>query len=87
MVKDEARFGRDDTDDGRGYGVATLRRIRSFYLTFPDGFVPGTPAAQIRSTALIESSDTPPFPSALGWSHYLVLMGVKDEDARSFYAI
>ena len=72
---------------GRGFGVATLRRIRAFYLTFPAGFIPGDAPAQIRSTPLIESADTPPFPASLGWSHYLLLMGVKDESARSFYAI
>lgn len=72
---------------GRGFGVATLRRIRSFYLAFPVGFVPGMSAAQIRSTALIESADAPPFPASLGWSHYLLLMAVTDENARSFYAI
>jgi hypothetical protein len=56
---------------GRGFGVATLRRTRAFYLTFPKGSaIPSdlggveirstplieSPAGEIRSTASIESA-------------------------------
>lgn len=42
---------------GRGMGVATLRRARSFYQTFPQGSAipPELGRSEIRSTALIES--------------------------------
>ena len=79
---------------GRGFGVATIRRIRAFYLAFPGGSaireIRSTAltesASEIRSTALIES-DGPLFPPILGWSHYLVLLRVQREDARRFYEI
>lgn len=88
---------------GRGMGVATLRRIRRFYLTYPHGTaISDEPdGSEIRSTPLIESGEGrgPPtpttvsdddkqrFPPALSWSHYLVLIRVKDEQARAFYEI
>lgn len=88
---------------GRGMGAATLRRARSFYLSYPNGSAipPENGDLEIRSTALIESSQkigsTPliesthaahgRFPPLLGWSHYLVLLRVKDSPARAFYEI
>lgn len=88
---------------GRGMGVATLRRIRRFYLTYPTGTampsdvsgleIRSTPliesqAPEKRSAALIESGSDPVlFPPSLGWSHYLVLIRVQDDRARAFYEI
>ncbi|WP_437898223.1 PDDEXK nuclease domain-containing protein [Sorangium sp. So ce124] len=77
---------------GRGMGVATLRRARSFYLAFPAGSaLPGL-GDRIRSTALIESGSDAKgspelFPSSLSWSHYLVLLRMTRPEARSFYEI
>jgi len=85
---------------GKGFGVATLRRTRSFFQTYPSGSA--IPAelghGEIRSTALIKSrpeirstplteSETVRFPPFLGWSHYLLLLRIKDDAARSFYEI
>ncbi|MCP5069241.1 MAG: DUF1016 domain-containing protein [bacterium] len=88
---------------GRGMGVATLRRIRRFYLVYPSGTaipsdvsglaIRSTPlieseAPEKRSAALIESvADRALFPPVLGWSHYLVLIRVQDDRARAFYEI
>ncbi|MBK8481861.1 MAG: DUF1016 family protein [Proteobacteria bacterium] len=88
---------------GGGMGVATLRRIRRFYLTYPSGTALPSDVSglEIRSTALIESpvpekrsaaliesaTDRALFPPALGWSHYLVLIRVQDNHARAFYEI
>lgn len=56
LVEDLAR--RLTKHFGRGMGVATLRRARSFYLTFPQGSaIPLEPrGGEIRSTMLIESA-------------------------------
>lgn len=73
---------------GRGFGIATLRRARGFYLTFPSGSaVPELRGAQKRSTVLIVSGRGPVFPPQLGWSHYLVLQRVQNDQARAFYEI
>ncbi len=86
---------------GRGFGIATLRRARGFYLTFPRGSaVPELRGAQKRSTPLIESASSairstplivsgrgPIFPPQLGWSHYLVLQRIENDRARAFYEI
>lgn len=76
---------------GRGMGVATLRRIRRFYLTYPNGTtIPRDVASlEIRSTVLIElmSGNQVLFPTSLSWSHYMVLIRVQDDHARAFYEI
>ncbi|HPH66538.1 MAG TPA: PDDEXK nuclease domain-containing protein [Kofleriaceae bacterium] len=84
---------------GKGFGIATLRRLRQFYQMFPHG----SALPEIRAALLIESSDSseirqavvarsadagaPRFPSALGWTHYLMLMRVTRPEARAFYEI
>jgi predicted nuclease of restriction endonuclease-like (RecB) superfamily len=111
--RDRAGYGEQLIDDlakrltrrfGKGVGVATLRRARSFYLTYPRGSVLPSELGgpQIRSTALIESpgAESRPaassgqveaggslFPPLLGWSHYLVLLRVQNDDARAVYEI
>jgi predicted nuclease of restriction endonuclease-like (RecB) superfamily len=88
---------------GDGFGARTLRRMRHFYLTFPKGSaLPGGAPAEKRTTAssisggnamwttaLSESREASAtlFPPLLSWSHYLVLLKVKDDSARSFYEI
>jgi hypothetical protein len=87
---------------GKTFGVATLRRMRAFYVFYPKGSaIPAvTDARPIRSTPLIESgseirstplieSDLPQsaFPPILSWSHYLALMRIQNQQARAFYEI
>ena len=88
---------------GQGFGARTLRRIRQFYVTYPEGSaLPpelGGPAKRtatlsrskregIRTAALTESPQGPaPFPPHLGWTHYLILMRVANPTARAFYEI
>ena len=77
---------------GEGFGARTLRRIRSFYLTYPAGSaLPpefGGPSKrtqalsksrsrQIRTEALSKSPVPVVFPPSLGWSHYLALLKVR----------
>lgn len=88
---------------GQGFGARTLRRIRQFYVTYPEGSaLPpelGGPAKrtaslsksrpeEIRTAALTKSAGEPaPFPPHLGWTHYLVLLRVTNPTARAFYEI
>jgi len=87
---------------GRAFGVATLRRMRAFYVAYPKGsaFQGVAGGRRIRSTPLIESerehrsaplteSELPhsAFPPILSWSHYLALLRVQNEQARAFYEI
>jgi hypothetical protein len=74
-----------------------------FYVTYPEGSaLPpelGGPSKRtaalsrskregIRTAALTESPQGPaPFPSHLGWTHYLILMRVANPTARAFYEI
>jgi predicted nuclease of restriction endonuclease-like (RecB) superfamily len=87
---------------GKAFGVATLRRMRAFYVAYPKGsaFQGFAGGRRIRSTPLIDSerelrsaplteSDLPhsAFPPILSWSHYLALLRVQNEQARAFYEI
>jgi len=88
---------------GQGFGARTLRRIRQFYVFYPEGSaLPpelGGPAKRtaalsksklekIRTAALTQFAGVPaPFPPHLGWTHYLVLLRVTNPTARAFYEI
>jgi hypothetical protein len=67
---------------GRGFSVQNLYAMRGFYLTYQEivaqkfQAVPG----KLRSDILKEK-----FP--LSWTHYLVLMGLKNTEERQFYEI
>lgn len=85
---------------GRGFSLPTIRRMRQFYLCYPEGSTlpeglggsgrsipPTAPASQqIRSPVVSESAAMAPFPS-LGWAHYLKLMKIENPTARAFYEI
>jgi predicted nuclease of restriction endonuclease-like (RecB) superfamily len=86
---------------GRGFSLANLFRMRQFYLAFPSGSTIGHGGAEMFSTPLrISAAEPPPgnstaappppavnFPSALAWSHYLLLLRVSSNEARAFYEI
>ena len=87
---------------GRGFSYPSVKRMKQFYLTFPRGSALVAPADEIGSTPLslfepvqkgstplsLSGADSPaPFPPALSWSHYLVLIRVQDDRARAFYEI
>ncbi len=86
---------------GKGFSLASLKRMKQFYLAFPHGSALVTsidgkgstalslsPEVDKGSTALGHSSGAPLlFPPTLAWSHYLVLLRVDRKEARSFYEI
>lgn len=61
---------------GRGYSRETLKNCRRFYLEYKD---------RIGQTLFTQFKENPPF--TLPWSHYLILMRIKDENERKFYEI
>jgi predicted nuclease of restriction endonuclease-like (RecB) superfamily len=87
---------------GRGFGARTLRRLRHFYISYPNGsalppelggpakrtaLLSKSKAGKIRSAPLTKSGSGAMFPPNLGWTHYLVLLRVSNPTARAFYEI
>jgi predicted nuclease of restriction endonuclease-like (RecB) superfamily len=85
---------------GRGYSEDNLTLMRKFYLVFTDRFQISetvsrklnnreksqTPFAELTPVGISESvSRKSPF--TLSWSHYVLLLTLKDADERSFYEI
>ena len=73
----------------KGLGVANLRRMRHFFLAFPEGTSVAAKSLKseqnIRSTVCIELPLG--FHPSLGWAHYSALLRVANVHARSFYEI
>ncbi len=72
---------------GAGFSERNLRNMRKFYLVYQGRL---KPIWQMPSAKLIEGQkggklNKPVF--SLSWSQYIFLIGIKDEDARSFYEI
>ena len=82
---------------GEGWSVDTLERCRKFYTLYSQPAISAAPlrklesmadVPEIRNTvAEIQPSSPEPHKFVLSWSHYLILMRVKDTNARSFYEI
>ena len=73
---------------GRGFSVDTLENARKFYLNYQDRIsetVFRKFAIEKTETVFREFENTQPF--TLPWSHYLLLMRIKNLDERSFYEI
>lgn len=73
---------------GRGFSEDTLKNARKFYLTYKDRI-----SETMFSLFAIQKSETvfsffeSEKPFALPWSHYLLLMRIKNPDERRFYEI
>lgn len=72
---------------GRGFARESLRNARRFYLTYQNRISQTlfTEFAVEKSQTLFRKLEQPPF--VLSWSHYLILMRIKNEKERSFYEI
>ena len=76
---------------GRGFSEDNLSNMRKFYLLWQDraGPLPQKTSGQLgpisekpsRKLAVLSN------PFILGWSHYVILLGIKDEKERRFYEI
>jgi predicted nuclease of restriction endonuclease-like (RecB) superfamily len=73
---------------GRGFSVDTLENARKFYLTYQNRI-----SETLFRKFAVEKSEMvfgffkKSFPFMLPWSHYLLLMRIKDENERNFYEI
>jgi predicted nuclease of restriction endonuclease-like (RecB) superfamily len=75
---------------GRGFSRANVASMRLFYLTYRDGIVQ-TPSGRSRGTKKIQTASgesevthlAARFP--LPWSHYVLLLGARSREARTFY--
>ena len=73
---------------GRGFSVDTLENARKFYQTYQ-----GRISETVFRKFAVEKSETvfrlfeETLPFTLPWSHYLLLMRIKDENERKFYEI
>ena len=82
---------------GEGWSVDTLKRCRKFYSIYSTPAIGATVLHQLETTtdfvnlgntvAQIQEASAEPHKFVLSWSHYLILMRVKDANARSFYEI
>ena len=77
-----------NTQFGRGFSVDTLENARKFYQTYQDRI-----SETVFRKFAVEKSETSfrffeeILPFTLPWSHYLLLMRIKDENERKFYEI
>lgn len=80
-------------DFGKGFSERNLANFKAFYLAYQNrtGNILQTPSAKSatprRSGASAAKSTTTPRTFALSWSHYVLLLGLKNPEERSFYEI
>jgi predicted nuclease of restriction endonuclease-like (RecB) superfamily len=86
---------------GRGFSRSNLEYMRKFFLLWqdragpisqkPSGKLPPAVISKTASAELAPISETPSrksaLPFTLSWSHYVVLLSIKDPGERSFYEI
>jgi len=81
---------------GKGFSESTLRNARKFYQIYSPSIQQTMLAESEKMRSLADFFDirkkqqalfAESYPFSLGWSHYLILMRVKNEDERRFYEI
>jgi predicted nuclease of restriction endonuclease-like (RecB) superfamily len=73
---------------GRGFSEDNLSNMRRFFLTWRDRVAHISETASRKLVpAQIRQTPSGKSPFTLSWSHYVVLMTIKDPDERSFYEI
>ena len=73
-------------DFGKGYSATNLKQMRKFYKVYcdmPNGAIGQNDSDQFVGRAKTSTGRV----FLLGWSHYIILMRMEDEDMRSFYEI
>ncbi len=82
---------------GSGWSEDTLGRCRKFFDTYSVLQISATPMRKLsvestgqdfrKGVAEIQNTPASPHKFVLSWSHYLVLMRIKNADVRSFYEV
>ncbi len=68
---------------GKGYSVTNLKQMRQFYLTYANDQIGQNVSDQFENLPAVSTGRK----FFLSWSHYLVLMRMKNVDERHFYEI
>lgn len=82
---------------GSGWSLETLKSARKFYSVYAPQAIRSTALTKsdketgktnlVNSVGQIQIAPAEPHKFVLSWSHYLVLMRIKDDGARSFYEV
>lgn len=82
---------------GSGWSLETLKSARKFYSVYAPQAIRSTALTKsdketgktnlVNSVDQIQIAPAEPHQFVLSWSHYLVLMRIKDDGARSFYEV
>lgn len=82
---------------GSGWSLETLKSARKFYSAYAPQAIRSTALTKsdketgktnlVNSVDQIQIAPAEPHKFVLSWSHYLVLMRIKDDGARSFYEV
>jgi predicted nuclease of restriction endonuclease-like (RecB) superfamily len=75
---------------GRGFSERNLEYMRKFFLIWKERApqISQKPSAKSPSSEIVQTqSRTSPVPFTLSWSHYVLLLSIKDEQERSFYEV
>lgn len=82
---------------GGGWSLETLKSARKFYAVYAPQAIRSTALTKsakgtgktnlVNSVNQIQIATAEPHQFVLSWSHYLVLMRIKDDGARSFYEV
>lgn len=82
---------------GSGWSLETLKSARKFYSVYAPQAIQSTALTKsdkktgktnlVNSVNQIQIAPAEPHKFVLSWSHYLVLMRIKDDGARSFYEV
>lgn len=70
---------------GRGFSERNLRSFRQFYLIYKESEIWQSLIAKFEESDILAHISKNPF--RLSWTHYLILLRIKDEDERKFYEI
>ena len=86
-----------ETRFGDGWSVETLKRCRKFYSIYSTPQIGSTALTEldvdasvvnlVNSVGRIQPTSSESHKFVLSWSHYLILMRIKDANARNFYEI
>lgn len=80
------------TEFGKGFSVSNLQLMRLFFVEFSSR-IQQTPSVKLPATrnfqalTLVSSEEAKKNPFSLSWSHYILLLTIKNADERSFYEI
>ncbi len=91
----KALAGRLTGEFGNGFSKSNLEYMRRFYLAYEDrgSQIAQTASRQLSALKITQTasgqlpSSPEKRPFSLGWSHYVFLLGIKNQEERSFYEI